>query len=148
MSVTGNPPNAALSGQASDNLPAFFDNFKISYFVGKDATEYQPKMCLAGDRNIVGYGPGAATLPSPMPNDGYGNGPAIAISMGTNFIGNVVTPCWTPGKMHQNNGNVLVTDGSVQQLSNPRLRGQFSNTGDTSDELEISGQYGNILIFP
>jgi prepilin-type N-terminal cleavage/methylation domain-containing protein len=149
MSITGNPPNAADSGNSSDSLPAFFDNFKVSYFVGKDATENQPQMCLAGDRNIVGYGPGSTALPSPVPNDGYGNGPCIAISMGTNFNANVVTPCWTPGKMHQNNGNVLVTDGSVQQFSSARLRDQFRNSGDNcTSRPEISGQYGNLLLFP
>jgi prepilin-type N-terminal cleavage/methylation domain-containing protein len=153
MSVSGSPPNAAYSApsccSSSDSLPAFFDNFKISYFIGKDATEKHPQMCLAGDRNIVGYGPGTTTLPSPVPNNGYGNGPGLAISMGTNFSANAVTPCWAPGKMHQNNGNVLVTDGSVQQLSSAKLRNQFLNSGDDSSTLpQISGQYGNLLLFP
>jgi len=50
--------------------------------------------------------------------------------------------------MHQNNSNVLVTDGSVQQLSSARLRDQFRNSGDTTTSPpEISGQYGNILLF-
>ena len=148
MSLTGSPPGAALSGQACDNLPAFFDNFKISYFIGKEARESQPQMCLAGDRNIVGYGPGSTTLPNPVPNNGYGNGPGIAIAMGTNFLANVVTPCWTPAKMHQGNGNVLLTDGSVQQLSSSKLRDQLRNTGDCSNDPQISGQYGNLLLFP
>jgi len=148
MCLTGNPPGAALSGQASDNLPAYFDNFKLSYFIGKEATDSKPQMCLAGDRNLVGYGPGSTTLPSPVPNNGYGNGPGIAIAMGTNFCANTVTPCWTTTKMHQSNGNALLTDGSVQQLSCSKLRNQFCNTGDCSGDPQISGQYGNLLLFP
>ena len=149
MAITGNPPSAAYSGDSNDGLPAFFDNFKVSYFIGKDATEDLPQMCLAGDRNIFGYGLGSAALPNPVPNNGYGNGPDIAISMGTNFLANAVTPCWTPGKMHQNNGNVLIADGSVQQLTSARLRELFRNSGDTTTSPpEISGQYGNILLFP
>jgi len=152
MSIIGNPPAAALSSYSTccstDCVPAFFDNFKLSYFIGKDATENQPQMCLAGDRNIVGYGPGTTTLPAPIPNGGYGNGPGLAVSMGTNFNVGVVTPAWTPGKMHQNFGNVLLTDGSVQQLSNSKLRDQFRNSGDTAGMPQISGQYGNLLLFP
>jgi prepilin-type N-terminal cleavage/methylation domain-containing protein/prepilin-type processing-associated H-X9-DG protein len=148
MAYTGNPPAAADSGLSADNLPAAFDNFKVSYFVGKDARDTQPQMCLAGDRNIVGYGPGTAALPNPVPNNGYGNGPSIAISMGTNFSANVITPSWTAGRMHQNSGNVLLTDGSVQQLSSSGLRAQFRNSGDPSGEQQISGQCGNLLLFP
>jgi hypothetical protein len=37
----------------------------------------------------------------------------------------------------------------VQQLSSSKLRGQFRNSGDTTTyPPEISGQYGNILLFP
>jgi hypothetical protein len=34
--------------------------------------------------------------------------------------------------MHQGQGNVLISDGSVQQLSSSRFRQQLSNTGDVT----------------
>jgi len=104
----------APASSTTDN--GFFNNFKISYFIGVDASDAYPQMMLAGDRNIYGNAPGVTVLPATYPNSGYGNGPNTAIALGTNFQGNVVTPCWTDN-MHQKNGNVLITDGSVQQLS-------------------------------
>jgi prepilin-type processing-associated H-X9-DG protein len=117
-------------------------NTKISYFLGKDASSTNPKMILAGDRNIYGNAPGLDTLPSPIPNGGYGNGLSSAVVMGTNFTGSAA-PCWTPMKMHQGQGNVLFTDGSVQGLTSPGLRQQLSSTGDLS-----SFPGPNTLLFP
>jgi len=68
--------------------------------------------------------------------------------MGTNFQANVVTPCWTD-KMHQKNGNILLADGSVQQLSSSKLRDQFRNSGDTTTLSPANGTtVGNCLAFP
>ena len=45
--------------------------------------------------------------------------------------------------MHQKNGNVLISDGSVQQVSGPRFRDLCVNSGD------MSGTPGpNTLLFP
>jgi prepilin-type processing-associated H-X9-DG protein len=127
-----NPPGSGL------------DNSKISYFLGKDAAGANPKMILAGDRNI--YGSSAViTVPSRLPNGGYGNGPSTAIAMGTNFISTAV-PIWTPMKMHQGQGNVLFTDGSVQGLTSPGLRQQLSSTGDINGGGSSPGP--NTLLFP
>jgi prepilin-type processing-associated H-X9-DG protein len=69
--------------------------------------------------------------------------------MGTNFAANVVTPCWTDSKMHQKNGNVLLADGSVQQLSSPKLREQLRNSGDTTTASADQGNnLANRLMFP
>jgi prepilin-type processing-associated H-X9-DG protein len=128
-----NPPGSGL------------DNSKISYFLGKDAAAVPHKMILAGDRNIYGNAPGLGSLPSPIPNGGYGNGPSTPIAMGTNFTGSA-TPCWTPMKMHQSQGNVLFTDGSVQGLTSAGLRQQLSSTGDISGGGSSPGP--NTLLFP
>jgi prepilin-type N-terminal cleavage/methylation domain-containing protein/prepilin-type processing-associated H-X9-DG protein len=137
-----------VSGTANDLAPAYFNNFKISYFLGVDADDNFPQMLLAGDRNVFGYAPGIAALPSPLPNP-YGNPENATVGMGTNFVNNVVTPCWTAAQIHQNNGNVLLADGSVQQLSSPNLRTQLRNSGDQSSNQSDQGNgQPNRLMFP
>jgi len=128
-------PNAPAT-PAADN--GYFNNFKISYFIGVDASDAYPQMMLAGDRNIFGNSPGTPTTPTTYPNQGYGNGPNTAVSLGTNFVNNAVTPCWTDN-MHQKNGNALITDGSVQQLSSAKLRDQLRNSGDPTPTTSTPG---------
>lgn len=130
------------SGTASDTTPAFFNNWKISYWLGKDCQEGQPQMMLAGDRNILGQAPGAATWPATVGNNGYGNNSGSFAVIGTNFVGNLQTPGWTD-KMHQKNGNVLLSDGSAQQYSSARFREQAKNSGDST-----TTPGPNTLLFP
>ena len=137
---------AAVSQPNIDN--GYFCNNKISYFLGVDANDNYPQMFLAGDRNIYGFAPGLAALPATFPNNGYGNLSGSAYALGTNFNANVVTPCWTD-KMHQKNGNVLICDGSVQQLSSSKLRDQLRTTGDTTTAPATQGSGNpNVLMFP
>ncbi|MGH7972814.1 MAG: prepilin-type N-terminal cleavage/methylation domain-containing protein [Limisphaerales bacterium] len=144
------PGNTALitpTTQASDNQ--YFNLWKVSYFIGVDANDNFPQMPLYGDRNI--YGDAAhLVVPNPVPNGGYGNGPLTCNGMGTNFTSTLSTaaPAWT-STMHQNNGNVLICDGSVQQLSSSKLRDQLRNSGDTSTApTTIGGNVPNRLCFP
>lgn len=120
----------------------YLSNTNLSYFVGKDALDSNPQMLLAGDRNIVGQGPGG-NLPIPIPGGGYGNVGAVAL--GTNFNATTQTPTWTD-KIHHGFGNVLMTDGSAQQVSGARLRDLLRNSGDTSRTPSSPGQ--NTLLFP
>jgi len=117
-------------------------NSNLSYFVGKDAQESNPQMLLVGDRNIVGQSPGGS-VPSPIPGSGYGNVGAVAL--GTNFVAGSQTPAWTE-KMHHGQGNVLLTDGSAQQLTSARLRESLRNSGDSSTTPSSPGP--NTLLFP
>lgn len=121
---------------------AYLLNSNLSYFVGKDAQESNPQMLLVGDRNIVGQSPGGS-VPSPIPGSGYGNVGAVAL--GTNFVANSQTPAWTE-KMHRSQGNVLMTDGSAQQLTSARLRESLRNSGDSSTSPSSPGP--NTLLFP
>ena len=128
--------------------PAFFNNFKISYFLGIDANDNFPQMMLAGDRNIYGTAPGVTVLPPTLPNP-YGNGQNSTCGLGTNFINGAQTPAWTAAKMHQANGNALLADGSAQQLSSPRLRDQLRNSGDqTVGGADVGANQPNRLMFP
>jgi prepilin-type N-terminal cleavage/methylation domain-containing protein/prepilin-type processing-associated H-X9-DG protein len=136
------------AGNASVVQSAYFNNFEMSYFLGIDASDNNPQMMLAGDRNIYSVNPAASTLPPTFPNNGYGALANTAVALGTNFPANVVTPTWTD-KMHQKNGNVLLADGSVQQLSSSKLRDQARNSGDTTTLTPASASNpGNCLAFP
>lgn len=123
-------------------------NINVSYFIGRDATEESPQMFLAGDRNISGSV--TITTYNATQNNGYGNSPdhngttsaGLAVSMGTNWPATATAPCWT-AKIHQTQGNVLLSDGSVQQFSSSRLRDALRNTGDTTT---LPGP--NTLLFP
>ena len=107
-----------------DSLTAqadFLNNVVTSYFVGIDADESSPAEMLSGDRNInqgvtVGYGSTA----------GY-------VVLGTN-IGSTWT--WTE-KLHNKSGNVLLSDGSVQQISPTGLRLLMNRSGDSSNRVYL-----------
>ena len=120
----------------------YLANVNVSYFAGKDAQDGNPQMLFAGDRNIVGQAPGGV-VPTPVPAGGYGNIGAVAL--GTNFQANTQTPTWTD-RIHRRLGNVLLSDGSAQQLTGSRLRELLRNSGDTSGTPSSPGP--NTLLFP
>ena len=102
-------------------------NTLVSYTVGANADESIPGMILSSDRNI------AATATT-----GYGYGAtATGTALGANANGTV---SWTTDKLHQANGNICLSDGSVQQVSSSKLRVQLSTSGDTSNS--------NAMCFP
>jgi prepilin-type processing-associated H-X9-DG protein len=132
---------ATSSPGGADPSTAYFNNFKLSYFLGVNASDSHPQMLLAGDRNIQGF---YNNTTSPANYNGYGNYNSSECAMGTNWgTGTVSYPAWTLSKMHQGKGNVLLADGSVQQLDSTRLRQQLSATGDTTTQ-----PGPNVLLFP
>jgi prepilin-type N-terminal cleavage/methylation domain-containing protein len=118
----------------------YLNNSVISYFVGFKASESQPQMMLAGDRNIWGHA-GLLTPTGTPGNGGYGNDGSKAWAMGTNVVGANANFGFTDSKVHQKQGNVLISDGSVQQLSNSRFKDACRNSGDVSNP-------ANMLLFP
>ncbi|MGO8677264.1 MAG: prepilin-type N-terminal cleavage/methylation domain-containing protein [Limisphaerales bacterium] len=111
-------------------------NLNVSYFIGLNADENDPQMILSGDRNIDGSMQN--TTYNPTQNNGYGNAQHTTTSasgayavMGTNWPTTATAPCWT-AKIHQQQGNLLLADASVQQLSTSRLKDQLRNTQDTT----------------
>jgi hypothetical protein len=98
--------------QPATGIPALTN---ISYFIGANADDTYPQSLLGGDRNL---GPGA------VPKDDYGYSPADG--KGSNvFIRGPV--CWSL-KMHHASGNVLLGDGSVQQMSSGNLSPNWLTT--------------------
>ena len=90
-------------------------NANISYFVGVDASQSNVQMILSGDRNIT-------------------NGTVVKNGM------LALTPAspggWT-SEMHNKVGNILLADGSVQQLSLSGLQTAVENTGLATNRLQM-----------
>jgi len=100
---------------ATTNFTTGLSNTNVSYFVGLDADETNPQMLLAGDRNIT-------TLSRKQPVNGV-------LTLTTNDV-----ISWTRA-MHKLQGNVALADGSVQQLSTPKLREALHNSGAATNRL-------------
>jgi hypothetical protein len=97
---------------ADDRNPAAafdarFSSSNISYFIGLDGREAAPQMFLAGDRNLTNG------LPV---NDGV-------LLLPTN------RPAGWDQRLHRGQGDVLLCDGSVQQVSSSKLWQQLCATG-------------------
>lgn len=101
---------------AKDFKTDFKDNTHLSYFVGVSARDIFPQSIQGGDRNL---GPG----PSPDPDYGYsptngkGNDVAIPISAPVSWSLKMHSAGNTAGA-----GNILLGDGSGQQVSSTSLR--------------------------
>jgi prepilin-type N-terminal cleavage/methylation domain-containing protein len=91
---------------ATRNWAEFTNNRFLSYTVGLSASEDRPQTILAGDRNLIING---ASVTNSL------------VSFRTNA--NVV---WDQG-IHVNAGNLLLGDGSVQQVSSGRLHEQIDD---------------------
>jgi prepilin-type processing-associated H-X9-DG protein len=92
---------------------ATFSNSNISYFIGLDGNEETPQMFLAGDRNLTNGLP-------------VNNG---VLLLPTN------RPVWWDLRLHQGVGNVLLCDGSVQQVSSSRLHTLLCATGTNANRI-------------
>jgi competence protein ComGC len=91
-------------------------NQNVSYFVGLDAEDTHPQMLLDGDRNIT---------VDTEPENGI-----LKVVPGQNVS-------WTE-TMHVNQGNLGLSDGSVQELSNSGLRNALQNSGDATNLWRIA----------
>ncbi len=91
-------------------------NQNVSYFVGLDANDEFPQRFVDGDRNITG-----PTEPE--------NGILKLVPGGV--------AAWT-ATMHVNQGNVGLSDGSVQQFSNAGLREALKNSGEATNVWRIA----------
>ena len=112
----------------------FVNNIAVSYFVGKDADESNPQYVLSGDRNM-GIKPGTGWLNNASPGGVTGWSPNGTTSAGT-YVDiapstNLTTFQWTD-KMHQAAGNIVLSDGSVQQPSSSKMRDYFKAAGQAT----------------
>jgi prepilin-type processing-associated H-X9-DG protein len=91
-------------------------NQNVSYFIGLDAQEEFPQRLLDGDRNITGAAEPENGILKLTPG-----GPAS----------------WTAA-IHNNQGNVGLADGSVQQYSSSALRQALKSSGDPTNTWRIA----------
>lgn len=106
--------------QAKDFGASFYTNKNVSYFLGLDATETKPykvpgSMILGGDRNVV-------------VNGRYHHG-IFKITANTQ-VG------WTKS-IHKGNGNVVLADGSVRQLSTTNFQPIIHDMGNSTNRFSI-----------
>jgi hypothetical protein len=128
----------------NNSNPVAFNNTTCSYFDGVGANDVYPQSIAGGDRNLGGTGPDA----------NYGYSPAISATTGadvvineTSYIGTANTGIAQTGvvawslKLHsaQNAagaGNILLGDGSSQQVSSGNLRlNWIRNAADSGNEI-------------
>lgn len=88
----------------------------VSYFIGTSAREDLPQSILSGDRNLAGgpFGPDTNTPPSQV---------ALRVPLTTGRASFNRTRY--TADIHENAGNLLLGDGSVQQVSSGRLKEQL-----------------------
>ena len=103
-----------LGGGTPTGANGYTTQCKISYFVAGDAMESEPAMIVTGDSSIgngtSGNGPATYRFADPNVGTPHCRQWDVNGNSGNNWA-------WTSSDMHQKAGNILVTDGSVQQLS-------------------------------
>ncbi len=92
--------------RAATNWPSMSGDAHISYFCSPSAMETKPQTILVGDQNVLGGGGGLDPAWTP-------------------FMGSSIDAGWD-ATMHSRNGNVALSDGSVQQMRTDALRNQIS----------------------
>jgi prepilin-type processing-associated H-X9-DG protein len=100
---------------AATSFETGFNDSRLSYFVGVDATQTNPQAFLSGDRNIT-------------------NGTRVVagfLELTTNR-----PSAWTH-EMHNRQGNVGLADGSVMQFSNAKLQEAVRWSGLTTNRLAM-----------
>jgi prepilin-type N-terminal cleavage/methylation domain-containing protein len=102
-------------------------NKAISYLIGLDAQDTSPMMVLSGDRNITNDAPTKVVFPI------QANG--IYAKLWTNHTYKV--GAGFSKDTHQNAGNLVLGDGSVQQATSAKLKEQLKNSGDDNNYVSI-----------
>jgi prepilin-type N-terminal cleavage/methylation domain-containing protein len=121
------PGSHTISGSTISSVATNWAGFgpgNLSYFVSGNTTDKYPKMVLLGDRNIgstiaggqpIPKGSGAVSMN--MVNGAYSNGAIPGMNPQPSFPGNFPNWTWTDLDIHQDAGNLGMTDGSAQQAS-------------------------------
>lgn len=91
-------------------------NRNISYFVGIDSVGTFPQQPVSGDSDLMTNG--------------------VAVGTGILSLGTNVTVGWTAGR-HQNSGNILLGDGSVQRVTSAGLSTQVTSIDPSTNRILI-----------
>jgi len=98
------------------NFSTDFNNSKINYFIGLDATESNPQNLLVGDDNLVVNG--------------------LPVKSGVLNLYTNASVAWA-GARHNFNGNFALTDGSVQQTSRSGLSNAVADNAFTNPVVRL-----------
>jgi prepilin-type N-terminal cleavage/methylation domain-containing protein len=117
-------------------------NQAVSYVVGYDAQDTYPMMILSGDRNMTNNAPGSQPprYDGPIATEG---GRSMTVAFRTNHSASATGPgAGYDRNIHQNSGNILMGDSSVQPGTTSRLRETLRNSGDDINLIGIPGNRG------
>lgn len=115
------PKHQAVNVAPTWTMMAGYEN--ASYFAGLTAEEARPQTLLSGDGNVIGGGGGV---------DLYWNV----------LVGSSIDATWD-NTQHQGQGNLLLSDGSVQATTTPALREQIGTAlGSGCTNVTISKPQG------
>jgi prepilin-type N-terminal cleavage/methylation domain-containing protein len=125
----------AASTIANANSTPFTNDYNCSYFLGVDAQDTNPQMILTGDHNMGNGNPATAQF----------SVTTHFVSLGTNFTtANANTALGWMDNMHQKQGNIGLADGSVQQVSTPKLQEAARNTNDPGQSAGVFTSPGGL----
>ena len=110
------------------------NNKNISYFIGMDASEENPQTILGGDRNVTRN----VDVTTPAAKEDLSKEGKTVVKLGwtTDLVkdpGNKENKIGFSTKVHQQAGNILLGDGSVQQVTSAKLREQLRDAANGSD---------------
>ncbi len=111
-------------------------NKSVSYFVGLTASEEQPQSILGGDRNVTN---GVGSTPPLFDGDKGTTTKGIKVTLlapSGSPVRTLNTSAGFTGNIHQNAGNFLLGDGSVQQVTSGRARDQFRDAAMATDSAQ------------
>jgi prepilin-type N-terminal cleavage/methylation domain-containing protein len=123
--------NGKPRGAAGKNITPFCEGnakkhsrgiLSYSYFIGKGADEARPNNILSGDRNVI-FGN----------YDNDNDKKAQHIVFKKKFT-TKKTPLWSTS-IHEEQGDILLSDSSVQQASSQRLMQYLIDSSDASNEI-------------
>jgi prepilin-type N-terminal cleavage/methylation domain-containing protein len=165
----GTPCGTATAVQM-EQTTGMFNNSSLSYWVGVGANDNYPQSLLGGDRNL-----GCAGTSGSTPDPNYGFSPPAVTTTGADIIlysngilhsasANYSTPAnglvaWS-AKLHSGGnlagaGNILVGDGSVQQVTSGSFRLNWLNNAEDNGgfmpctQTQYASANGDIrLLFP
>jgi competence protein ComGC len=100
---------------AATNFTSDLNESRVSYFLNVDASETGKVMVLAGDRNLT-----------------LGGQPVLGLQK----VNSNSVVSWTSA-IHKNKGNILLSDGSVQQVTSPRLQSLLQDLPEDGVRLAI-----------
>ena len=118
--------------RAKDGSLEFLKDRAHSYAIGLNGSETFPQSMISSDRNFTNN-PGRPSTKLDT---------ADIVNFGAELPKDkalIASAGWDDKTMHQSQGNMVMGDGSVQQMSASRLQDALKNSGTVSNSFNIPG---------